>query len=339
MPEGYTHSSIALKAAQAAGWNITSREAFMTGANGPDMLFCYQAWKPGAKRKINLPALGNRMHAERTGAFLKALSRHAVTPVQRDYFLGFLCHYGADTVVHPYVEAVTRCCAVYGGRTGHGAFEIALDSHLHQKATGSGSVPLKDISPRLKGVELAQVIAQLQRAISDTYGLDIPGSCLADAFSHAYFLRGLFASRTPLRLRQKVFKVIERFIGGKGYITGHLTPAPLRGISGKDAKKGIRLPNVWQDPYTGETREENIYQLLEKAEMYCTLLMREATAAYTGWDLFWPLVGSKDYTWGVETPQSAEPAVCPCATAKPQPKENTQPAKDLMEDAAEPAMS
>lgn len=335
MPEGYTHSSIALKAAQAAGWNITSREAFMTGANGPDMLFCYQAWKKGEKRTINLPALGNRMHEERTGAFLKALSRHAVTPVQRDYFLGFLCHYATDTVVHPYVVAVTRCCSAYGGTSGHGAFEIALDSHLHQKATGRGAVPLKDISPKLKGVELAEVVAQLQRAIFDTYGEDVPGSCLVDAFNHSYFLRGLFASHTPLHLRQKIFRVAECFIGGKGYITGHLTPAPLRGISGKDAKKGIRLPNVWQDPYTGETREENIYQLLEKAEMYSTLLVREATAAYTGWDLFWPLVGSKDYTWGVETPKSAEPAVCPEKTKKPRHKENGVPAADLMQDAAE----
>ena len=309
MPEGYTHSSIGLRAADAAGWHITSREAFMAGANGPDMLFCYQAWKPGPKRRINLPALGNRMHAERTGAFLQALSKHAVTPVQQDYFLGFLCHYATDTVVHPYVEAVTRCCAAYGGPTGHGRFEIALDSHLHEKATGNPAVPLKDITPRLTGVPLAEVIAQLRRAIDDTYGIEVPGSCLVDAFNHNYFLRSLFASKTPLKIRQKLFRVLECFIGGKGYITGHLTPAKLRGISSKDVRQGIRLPNVWQDPYTGETREENIYQLLEKAEMYSTLLLREATALYTGWDLFWPLVGSKDYTWGAETPQSTLPAV------------------------------
>lgn len=334
MPEGYTHASIAQKAAAAADWKIHSLEAFLAGANGPDMLFCYQAWKKPAHRKINLPALGNRMHAERTGAFLKALSHHAITPVQRDYFLGFLCHYATDTVVHPYVEAVTRCCAVYGGRTGHGAFEVALDSHLHEKATGSGAVPLKDMCPRLKGVELAQVIAQLRRALYDTYDLEIPGSCLVDAFNHSYRLRSLFASHTPLRLRQKVCRVLECFMGGKGYITGHMTPAPLRGISGKDAKKGIRLPNVWQDPYTGETREENIYQLLEKAEMYSTLLVREATAFYTGWDLFWPLVGSKDYTWGAETTLSTTPAAHPAAVACPE-----QPTAMVFaeEEAAEPA--
>ncbi len=308
MPEGYTHSSIALKAAQAAGWNITSRAAFMAGANGPDMLFPYQGWRPAARRKVDLRAFGERMHSERTGAFLKALSKYAVTPTQRDYFLGFLTHYAVDTVVHPYVEAITKCCAPYGGKAGHGAFEAALDSHLHQKATGKAAVPADDMCPKLTGVELAQVNAQLQCAIMDTYGVEIPRSCLADAFSHAYTLRRLFVSHTPLRLRQKAFRVVECFMGGKGYITGHLTPQPLRGISSRDANKGIRLPNVWQDPYTGETREENIYQLLEKAEMYSTLLIREATALYTGWDLFWPLVGSKDYTWGAETALSVLPA-------------------------------
>ena len=319
MPEGYTHSRIALRAAKAAGWTVTSPEAFMAGANGPDMLFCYQAWKSGAKRTINLPALGNRMHEESTGAFLKALSHHAVTPVQKDYFLGFLCHYATDTVVHPYVEAVTRCCAAYGGPTGHGKFEIALDSHLHEKDTGKAAVPMRDIHPPLRGVELAQVVVQLQRAIYDTYDLEIPGSCLVDAFRHVYLLRSLFASHTPLRLRQKVLGVAEHFIGGKGYITCHLTPAPLRGVSGVDARKGIRLPNVWQDPYTGDTREENIYQLLEKAEMYSTLLIREASALYTGWDLFWPLVGSKDYTWGAETELSTKPAAHPAAEKAPKP--------------------
>lgn len=311
MPEGYTHFSIAQKAATAAGWQITSREAFAAGANGPDILFCYQAWRPAARRRFDLPGLGGKMHGERTGAFLQALSRYAATPVQQDYFLGFLCHYATDTVVHPYVEALTQGDGVYSGKTGHGAFEIALDSYLHQRATGSGAVPLKDISPRMKGTALAEVIAQLRSAIFDTYGLDLPADCLRDALAHTYFLRGLFASRTPLRLRQKVFTLLERVIGGKGYITGHLTPATLWGISSEDAKQGICLPDVWQNGYTEETQEDNIFQLLEKAEMYSTLLMREATKSYTGWESFWSLVGSKDYTWGAETPESALPAEHP----------------------------
>lgn len=295
MPEGYTHTYLALRAAQTVGWAVTSRPAFMAGANGPDMLYCYQAWKSGAKRKINLPELGNRLHAEHTGAFLQALGRHAETPAQKDYFMGFLCHYAADTVVHPYVVALTRGSGVYGGSTGHGYFESALDSWLHQRHTGSGAVPVTDISPAVTGDALDQVLAQLQAALADVYGLRIDRQDLADAFAHNYILRRLFRSWTPLRLRRWLCFAAERVIGGPGYITGHLTPATLQ----------LRaLPETWQDPATGETRTETIHQLLEMAEMNCTLLLREAIAAPADPDAFWALVGSKDYVLGQQTAQS-----------------------------------
>ena len=74
MPEGYTHLRCAWRAARAQ--KLTAdlhREAFFAGANGPDMLFCYQVWKPAKKRAYPLPDLGERMHNENTGAFLRAL--------------------------------------------------------------------------------------------------------------------------------------------------------------------------------------------------------------------------------------------------------------------------
>ena len=59
MPEGYTHLRCAWRAARAQ--KLTAdlhREAFFAGANGPDMLFCYQVWKPAKKRAYPLPDLG-----------------------------------------------------------------------------------------------------------------------------------------------------------------------------------------------------------------------------------------------------------------------------------------
>lgn len=311
MPEGYTHARIALAAAQAAGWTITSRAAYLAGANGPDMLYCFEAWKPAARRRMNLTLFGRRMHVERTGAFLHALCRHAVTPVQKDYFLGFLCHYAADTTVHPYVEMLTRCCPPYAGHTGHGYFEVALDSYLHRKDTGRAGVPVDDMCPLLTGTALAEVNAQLQCAILETYGVDIKREYLADAFFDNYKVRRLFCARTPLR--RGLFWLIEPLVGGRGTLTGHLTPARLRGIDRRDTARGISLPGLWRDPFTGAVREENIYQLLDRATRYSTQLVREATAPYTGVDLFWPLVGSKDYVQGIETPLSGAPAVSAAA--------------------------
>src|SRR5699024_7775783 len=120
--------------------------AFAIGANGPDALFCFEVWKPARKRRYDLPALGNRMHEENTGAFLKSLVTHVRTQAQIDYTLGFLSHYAADTVLHPYVVALCQPGMPYAGPGGHGYFEIALDTTLHAEDTGVSVVPAEDTS-------------------------------------------------------------------------------------------------------------------------------------------------------------------------------------------------
>ena len=73
MPEGYTHVRTAQKAAHAIHYKLQCPAAFAAGANGPDSFFCYEVWKKGQNRTYNLPLLGNRMHEDKTGAFLLAL--------------------------------------------------------------------------------------------------------------------------------------------------------------------------------------------------------------------------------------------------------------------------
>lgn len=314
MPEGYTHACIALRAAADAGWTITDRAAFLAGANGPDMLYCFEAWKPAVRRRYDLAGFGRRMHAERTGAFLRALRREAVTAPQKDYFLGFLCHYAADTVVHPYVQAVTKCCPPYAGRSGHGRFEAALDTYLHKRDTGRGAVPVDDMCPLLTGVPLAAVTAQLQNAIGAVYDTDIPREFLADAFFDNHRIRRLFCCRLPLQ--KQLLCLVQPFTGGRGTISCHLTPARLRGVSRRDTRRGVSLPAIWRDPATGAVREENLQQVLDAAQRYASLLVQEAAAPDTGADLFWPLVGSRDYVTGTETPRSSAPAAAGQNAAK-----------------------
>ena len=184
MPEGYTHLRCAWRAARAQ--KLTAdlhREAFFAGANGPDMLYCYQVWKPARKRAHPLPDLGERMHNENTGAFLRALLDGAKTPVQRSYAAGFLCHYAADTVVHPYVVLVTSPGQAYEGPGGHGYFEIALDSRLHESDTGDAAVPVAHCCPRMDDAALDEVIPLLAGAIEAAYGERYPEPALRDAFA------------------------------------------------------------------------------------------------------------------------------------------------------------
>ena len=50
MPEAYTHIRTGRRAVADSGWRPACPAAFALGCQGPDLLFCYQVWKPGKKR-------------------------------------------------------------------------------------------------------------------------------------------------------------------------------------------------------------------------------------------------------------------------------------------------
>ena len=129
MPEGYTHVRTARKAAETIHYKIQCPAAFAAGANGPDSFFCFEIWKKRAKRRYDLPGLGNRMHEEKTGAFLRSLCANVKTRPQVEYTLGFLSHYAADTVVHPFICAMCAPGQPYAGRGGAGRHHGAA-AHL-----------------------------------------------------------------------------------------------------------------------------------------------------------------------------------------------------------------
>ena len=221
MPEGYTHVRTAHKAAEAIHYKIQCPAAFAAGANGPDSFFCYEVWKKRAKRHYDLPGLGNRMHEEKTGAFLRSLCANVRTRPQVEYALGFLSHYAADTVVHPFIYAMCKPGCPYAGKGGHGYLEIALDStpcrgHRLQSGPGRGCQP----AAHRRGAGRHHGAAAHLPA--GTYGEDIPVEYLADAFWHTYRLRGLFPSRHGVR--RAVFWLIEPLFGGRGFITGMCRP-------------------------------------------------------------------------------------------------------------------
>ena len=155
MPEAYTHIRIARAALAQSGQTAASAAAFEMGANGPDPLFAYKVL--ARRRPYDLAALGNRLHEEQCGAFLRALVFRAWSPAQRSYVLGFLTHYAADATLHPYVEAACREGGQFCMRHGHGFCEVALDSFFHAKYAGGAAVPVGDAAPALYTVELAEV--------------------------------------------------------------------------------------------------------------------------------------------------------------------------------------
>ena len=320
MPEGYTHIRTARAAARLADIIPADGAAFDCGANGPDMLFCYRVWRKSARRGEDLPKIGDRLHNENTGAFLQALLENAKTPAQQSYALGFLCHYAADCALHPYVVMITKPGAAYGRPGGHGYFEIALDSFLHQKDTGKSAVPVNDNTPALNGQALEGAAELLQAGIQAALGLTVSRQALKDSFAHTRMLRGHFVSR--LRVKYALFWMAEPLFGGRGFITGHITPARLVGT-----RKGEKpLPEVWEHPFTGEEQQTDLAGLLDQAERTGAACMMAAQGYWQGklrLERAMEVIGSRSYLSGLEDEQSA-PARQPQLPRAEKPKEEPE---------------
>ena len=309
MPEGYTHVRTARRAARAAHYKVQCPQALAAGANGPDALFCFEVWKRAAKRRADLPALGDRMHEENTGAFLKSMIGRVRTRAQVEYVLGFLSHYAADTVLHPYVAAVCQPGMPYAGPGGHGYFEIALDSTLHAEDTGVSIVPADDSSPMMPGPEMADVAALLHACLAEVYGADVPVEYLADAFYDLNRVRRLFPSRHGVK--RALFWLVEPLFGGRGTITGHVSPRHL----------ADGLPETWTDPFTGQEKQGGAFALLRQAEKRSALYMLGALEYWGGKmpaSRLFTLLGSMSYTEGRPTPKS-DPMHTPAVPPVPPP--------------------
>ena len=247
MPEAYTHIRIARKAREElakAGAQPARTAAYEMGANGPDPLFAYKFLS--GKKPYPLPVLGERMHTEQCGRFLRALVFRAYTDAQRSYALGFLTHYAADAALHPYVASQTQPGAAFDVREGHGFCEVAMDTYFHEKDGLGPMVGAQDSSPALAPDELADVTALLRACAQEVYGEDVPQEYLADAFHDFCWLHGkVFAAS---RAKRAALWLAERVILRKpGRALSHLTPAP-QPAGGFAAR--------WTDPFTGVQREE-----------------------------------------------------------------------------------
>ena len=165
---------------------------------------------------------------------------------------------------------------------GHGYFEIALDSTLHAEDTGVSEVPADDSSPVPVGQDLAEIAALLHQCILEVYGQDISVEALADSF---YYFDAA------------VHLLLELFFGGRGFITGHVSPAHLK----------LNLPEDWTDPATGEERHGGAFALLKDAQHRCELFMTAALGHWMGKldeEILEKTLGSMSYITGTETEQS-----------------------------------
>ena len=108
-------------------------------------------------------------------------------------------------------------------------------------------------------------------------------------------LRGLFPTKNPLK--RGFFWLVEPLFGGRGFITGHISPRKL----------APDMPDAWTDPFTGTEHTGGVFALLPKAERRSEEFMGAALLLwldkYTEAE-FAEKIGSMSYTEGRVTPAS-----------------------------------
>ena len=269
MADNYMHQHSARKALEITGYVPRNIDAFVMGANGPDPLFCYQMYNPF--RKLHLSKLGSLMHKERTGRFLRNMFESARTDAQKDYCLGFLCHYSMDSVIHPYVEYVD---SAYGSPfnipSGHGWFESAVDSRTALADEGNPAATYE--------------------------GHSYTQEDYIQAFKDFRMVKKFFYS--PHKTKRVLAKIIEKVLGfEEGYVVSHMQPC---------SRQIPEFP-FWQDEASGLYSAESLDDILLRADRLSAEALGYGLDFFAGKISSRELiekVGNKSYETGMAIPDS-----------------------------------
>jgi len=292
MADNYTHQYNARNAMKIAGYTPRNTDSFIMGANGPDPLFCYQMYNPF--RRYHLSKLGTLMHNEKTGLFLQNLFRNAATDAQKDYCLGFLCHYSLDSTIHPYVNYVTQAYgSPFAVPSGHGYFESALDSMLCEKSTGHPAADVDSYCPPMEKMYLDQIVTLFKKAVDATYPdyRDVPRREYMQAFKDFRFIKRFFCS--PSRSHFPLAYIIEKALGfSEGYVMSHMQPCTRE------------IPHIpfWHNTAAGLFSVETLDDILLRADYlsaeYIGIGLEYFKGIYSSADLLED-IGNKSYETGV----------------------------------------
>lgn len=299
MPDCYTHTFLATQALMRSGQIVASQPAFMAGANGPDPMYAYRFWR--RQPAPDLPALAEKMHQQHTGLFLSTMIQQAMTPVQQSYTLGFLTHYAVDCVLNPYIEAMYKAGAPYCIKNGREWLRSALDSYLYHRNYRTRLIPPQAGVPVLITDELAQVSNLLRNTILRVYDVRLPAVALADTFHDNLKLHKLCHSRFAVKkFLSPILQPIA--VGNSKYIKLRPKMQP-----GPPLKK---MPSRWGNPYTGETREQTLDEVLMESQEAAAICVTAAMRFWLGKidsSQLEIVLGNNSYFTGVPIREAYEP--------------------------------
>lgn len=271
MPAGYLHDLIAANAAREAGVAVEDEAAYRMGAQGPDPLFLIGMFPLRLSSKPS--KLGNAVHERRTGAFLRAMARHAQTPITRAYLMGFLTHYALDSAIHPYVYAQSRKEGRYSSSR-HMALEKRWDALIHRAQKGRGT-PLNMPGMEEGRAHWAEIAALWEAVLREVFPEDaVPASVILAAFSDATRVNRL--THSPRGGKFAAIWLLERLIGKPNLGTAHITPRFPRRFD-------FDAHEAWESPFEpGRAREKSVRELIGAGARRATELLSASDAYFSG---------------------------------------------------------
>ncbi|MBP3655884.1 MAG: zinc dependent phospholipase C family protein [Clostridia bacterium] len=204
MPASYTHQHIADEASSRLRLYQSNslRHAVLAGAEGPDPLFFSMLHPAGAVSAVRMARM---IHTQNTDVFLLALMDACrADPLLRAYCCGFLAHYAADTLCHPFIYAHSLTASGAYSSIAHSRLEQQLDLLIFCQSGYSGEMPMPMAGFRFLNEQEQAVIAC---AVSEAVRITFPQHalstarirrCFDDAVRISHLLR-LGKARSPLR--------------------------------------------------------------------------------------------------------------------------------------------
>lgn len=274
MPASYVHQCIAANACDALSLFDTPRlrSAVLAGSEGPDPLF-FSVLSP------NIPKLGHILHTQKTDDFMLALADACKgSDITRAYCCGFIAHYAADTVFHPFVYAHSLTEDKGYSSTAHCTLEHQIET-LHYRRQGHASgLPVQMAGfMQLRGREKDEIARALSSAIAHVFpGESTSTSKIRASFEDALHLCGFLRSESGFKFRTLGALLKPFYLDAP--LHSHMMPAQP---PEKDITNDAHMPwaSIWMPE---KTRTDSFDDLYEAAVARAKSLMLTANSYMQG---------------------------------------------------------
>lgn len=253
------------------GGSRDEAEAFLLGNQGPDPLF-YAVLSPRLRAHRRL---GSTMHSKKPTELVKALKdalsilNGAELPIGRAYALGFLCHYALDSTAHPlvYFHEYRLCDAGEPGLSRadgsevHSLIESELDELTLFTRRGQTVATFDPSAEILKASDFVlHVVSKLYVYLALTvYGEIVPERLFTIAVKDFRAAQRFFHS--PSGRKRALVGRLEQLARPFSFYRS-MSHRPVELV---ESAFDNRARDVWENPFTGETRTASFQDLYDEA--------------------------------------------------------------------------